>query len=82
MGAALLLVAGSLYDLHAAEVDGRPLPNFMGRGSYLPRDFGPLIRTLDRLGIKRVYASYWIAYRIDYETGERISRGAKAVPTL
>jgi 4-amino-4-deoxy-L-arabinose transferase-like glycosyltransferase len=72
MGATLLLVAGSFVDLHAAEVDGDPPTNCIGPGSYLPRDFGPLIRTLDQLHITRVYASYWIAYRIDYETGERI----------
>jgi 4-amino-4-deoxy-L-arabinose transferase-like glycosyltransferase len=37
-----------------------------------PRDIGPLIATLDRLGLDRVYATYWVAYRIDFDTRERI----------
>src|SRR6185436_19665218 len=40
-----------------------------------PRDFTPLYDELDRLDIRRVYASYWIAHRISYETGERIIAG-------
>jgi hypothetical protein len=38
----------------------------------VPRDFSPLISTLDTLGLDRVYANYWIAYRLDFETQERI----------
>ena len=38
----------------------------------VPRDFSPLISTLDRLGLDHVYANYWIAYRIDFDTRERI----------
>jgi hypothetical protein len=37
-----------------------------------PADFRPLISTLDRLGVHRVYASFWIAYRLSFETRERI----------
>ena len=37
-----------------------------------PRDVSPLISTLDRLGLDRVYANYWIAYRLDFDTNERI----------
>jgi hypothetical protein len=37
-----------------------------------PRDFGPLIRSLDRLRLDRVYAEYYVAYRLDFETRERI----------
>jgi Dolichyl-phosphate-mannose-protein mannosyltransferase len=36
------------------------------------RDFGPLVATLDRLGLDRVYADYWIAYVLDFDTNERI----------
>jgi 4-amino-4-deoxy-L-arabinose transferase-like glycosyltransferase len=39
---------------------------------YAPRSVAPLIATLDRLGIDRVYADYWIAYRLDFATQERI----------
>jgi len=37
-----------------------------------PRDIQPLLRILDAARIDRVYAQYWVAYRIDFETNERI----------
>jgi hypothetical protein len=37
-----------------------------------PLSFAPLIRELDELHIDRVYADYWIAYRLDFATRERI----------
>ena len=37
-----------------------------------PRDLTPLVETLDRLHIDRVYASYWIAFRLTFATDERI----------
>jgi len=39
---------------------------------WVPRDLGPLIGTLDRLGLDHVYADYWTAYRLDFDTRERI----------
>jgi len=39
---------------------------------WVPRDLGPLIDTLDRLGIDHVYADYWTAYRLDFDSRERI----------
>ena len=32
----------------------------------------PLISLLEREGQDRVFADYWIAYRLDFESGERI----------
>jgi Dolichyl-phosphate-mannose-protein mannosyltransferase len=45
-----------------------------GRFRYVgqPTDMGPLISLLDREGQDRVFADYWIAYRLDFESGERI----------
>jgi hypothetical protein len=45
-----------------------------GRFRYLgqPSDMGPLIALLDREAQNRVFADYWIAYRLDFESGERI----------
>jgi hypothetical protein len=40
--------------------------------SLAPRNLGPLIATLDRLQLDHVYTTYWLAYRLDFETGERI----------
>jgi 4-amino-4-deoxy-L-arabinose transferase-like glycosyltransferase len=37
-----------------------------------PRDFRPLIATLDRLDVHYVYSSHWVAYRLAFETNERI----------
>jgi len=33
----------------------------------------PLIRELDRRGLRSVYAGYWVAYRLDFETRDRIA---------
>ena len=38
----------------------------------VPRDLSPLVSTLDRLGLDRVYAAYALAYRLDFDTNERI----------
>ena len=37
-----------------------------------PRDLGPLIAVLDREHLNRVYATYWVTYRLDFDTRERI----------
>jgi hypothetical protein len=39
---------------------------------WVPRNLGPLVAVLDRLGLRHVYAEYWTAYRLDFDTGERI----------
>jgi hypothetical protein len=36
------------------------------------RNLSPLISTLDRLRLNRLYADYWIAYLVDFATKERI----------
>lgn len=37
-----------------------------------PRDLEPLVATLDDLRLDRVYADFWLAYRLTFETDERI----------
>jgi 4-amino-4-deoxy-L-arabinose transferase-like glycosyltransferase len=37
-----------------------------------PRSLAPLEATLRRLGVSRVYANYWIAYRLAFDSDERI----------
>lgn len=71
---AVALLASSTIGLSVAYSDSRTSYPFayFGDHSPLPRDYEPLIHRLDELGIRRVYASYWIAYRITYETGGRI----------
>ena len=45
-----------------------------GRFRYVgqPTNMAPLISLLDRERQDRVFADYWIAYRLDFESGERI----------
>lgn len=38
----------------------------------VPADLGPLIRTLERHGADRVFAHYWIAHRLTFESRERL----------
>ena len=39
---------------------------------WVPRDLGPLVDKLDALGLSHVYAEYWLAYRLNFDTDERI----------
>jgi hypothetical protein len=41
-------------------------------GRAVPADLSPLIRLLDSEHVTRLYANYWLAYRISFETRERI----------
>ena len=41
-------------------------------GPTAPRTLAPLVATLERLDVKRVFANYWLAYRLDFDTNERI----------
>ena len=39
---------------------------------YAPRSIEPLARILTSRGIRHVYGNYWIAYRLDFQSGEHI----------
>jgi hypothetical protein len=71
---AVVLLTSSAIGLSVAYDHSRSKYWFgsLGDHSPLPRDFDPLIARLDRLGIRRVYASYWIAYRLTFESDGRI----------
>jgi hypothetical protein len=43
-----------------------------GDTSTAPHSIAPLIATLDRLHVDRAFADYWIAYRLAFESRERI----------
>jgi hypothetical protein len=47
-------------------------PGPAGEPPSAPRDLRPLITTLDRLHLDRVYANYWAAYVLTFDTRERI----------
>jgi hypothetical protein len=65
--AILTLLAGAGLQLWKADSGSRS-----SGAVTLPRSFAPLYAELDRLHLRRLYATYWIANRITYETGERI----------
>jgi 4-amino-4-deoxy-L-arabinose transferase-like glycosyltransferase len=56
------LVVMDRHGLTESSIDGRRIPS----------DISPLIRTLERNNATRVIANYWLAYRIDFESRERI----------
>lgn len=66
----LLALAGALSTVTLIRMDrydpGRNQPEMA------PRDLAPLVAKLDALGADRVYADYWIAYRLDFDTHERV----------
>lgn len=70
-GVLLLVVLGglSVVSLHRADVWARTVPP---DPQIAPRDVQPLIRTLDGLGIRNVYATFWVAYRISFDSDERV----------
>lgn len=59
-------------------------PEFVQRadGLFVPSDFDPLVAELDRRGLDRVFASYWVAYRTTFETRERIVAAEAALATI
>jgi hypothetical protein len=70
-GAAAVLAAIGLSALSIALIDVDRY-RVSADGHLVPREFAPLVDTLDRLGIRRVFGHYWITYRLTFETGERI----------
>lgn len=68
----LLVVAGAVTVVTLDRIDGWYRAVRPSDPPLAPRDFGPLVATLDRLGIERAYADYWIAYMLDFDTRERI----------
>jgi hypothetical protein len=59
-------------------------PEFERRadGLFVPASFAPLIEELERNGPRRVFAGYWVAYRLDFETDERLVAAEATLPTL
>jgi dolichyl-phosphate-mannose-protein mannosyltransferase len=81
--AAILALAGvvSVVSLHRMDdwFRGQPpqVTHAKGLGprhvaQWVPRDLGPLVSVLDTLGLDHVYADYWLAYRLDFDTRERV----------
>lgn len=63
-----LVLAVTLLDLGRIEHRSQPL----AVDKLVPVDTGPLRDVLEREGVRYGWADYWIAYRVTFETGERI----------
>ena len=59
-------------------------PAFVERadGLFVPRNFDSLIAYLEAHGPRRVFAGYWIAYRPDFESRERIVAAEATLKTI
>lgn len=66
LAAALAITVVTLDRMEAYVRDVPPQP------PRAPRDLGPLVTALDELGLDRVYADFWLSYRLTFDTGERI----------
>ncbi|MBW3615561.1 MAG: glycosyltransferase family 39 protein [Actinobacteria bacterium] len=53
--------------LRIADATAPPAPDVA-----MPHHAGPLVQFLERHGMDRVYANYWVAYRVAFESDERI----------
>ena len=64
-----------------------------GADQLVPRNLAGLIGALRALRVKYVYTDYWLAYRLDFDSNERITavenrligmtfNGGVAIPTL
>jgi hypothetical protein len=62
-----IAAAAALLVVHVASVIGAPVR--IGSDSA---DLAPVIRGLESMNVRYAYASYWTAYRLSFESGERI----------
>jgi hypothetical protein len=72
VASALVVAAGAALTFGWVHDSYDKLQHSRPDSSTLPRSIAPLIATLDELRVDRVYTTYWIAYRLDFESRERI----------
>ena len=71
--ALVLVIAGALSTAVLTRwIEWSHDPNHGAALSRKTVDIGPAVAALDRAGIDRLYADYWIAYRITLDTRERL----------
>jgi hypothetical protein len=68
--AALLVLAGVLCVVGLRRLPATVSP--YAPDVQVPAHMGPLVDGLEHLGVRHAFANYWIAYRLTYETGERV----------
>lgn len=72
LAVALAFSVGGLVELQRHHVVA-----FRTEDTAVPADFGPAIRVLEAHGIRYAWGSYWVAWRISYESKLHVT-GAKA----
>jgi hypothetical protein len=68
VGLAVAVTAVGLARLTAVSAAAPPGAQKVGQVG----DLGPALVALDRRGIRAVYADYWVAYRLTWQSGDRI----------
>jgi hypothetical protein len=81
-GALCLAGAIALSALVLVQLASSPEYDRRADGLNIPRSFSPLVAALDRRGLDRVFAGFWVAYRLDFETHERVIAAEALLPTL
>lgn len=74
-GRAAVVLAGAALAFSIAgiaELDDQDVALSFVKGDPVPADLDPLVGLLDREGVEHAFANYWIAWRITYESDERI----------
>lgn len=71
------------FQLSASYLGGRAIGGepFVFGGQRVAHNHRPVIETLNRLGISRIRANYWIGYRLAFESEERITFTVLGEPT-
>src|SRR5436190_1619044 len=72
VAAALVLLAAAAITFGWVHDSYEKLQTSAPDKSTTPRSIAPLIDTLDDLHVNRVFTDYWIAYRLAFESDERI----------
>jgi hypothetical protein len=70
-GVAVACALGALSIVGVGELARRDPPVVVVDGIAMPADIDPVLRALETNGIRHAWASYWIAWRIVFQTGER-----------
>jgi 4-amino-4-deoxy-L-arabinose transferase-like glycosyltransferase len=83
VGAALALTGAAALSVGVlVSIDRSPEYEQRADGLFVPHDVGSLVAQLERRGIDRLYAHYWVAYLIDFESGERVIAAEAPLDTV
>jgi 4-amino-4-deoxy-L-arabinose transferase-like glycosyltransferase len=72
VGVGAAAVAACLIVSVAGLLEMRGVTEPFAGNVHVPRRIDPVVRTLERERVSRVFANYWIAYRLSFETDEHV----------